>query len=522
MSRERIVHLPYLHDHHSHVSLYASFEGLPDLSGLDRAGAMRLLGGLPRDRLNLVKGWRTERLPLGGEALAGFPPLIVVNASLHGYALSPDATPLLADLWPEFAERADDSAWGEGALSRLFTFYSRLAGLDGEKLARFMSRMETLGLGSLEDMTITGEEELDIVAASPYAERIQSWATPEVYRGLSAAARARCSGIKIFLDGSLGAKSAALDRAFSDGTEGHLLYGDDDLSTLLADLALYRTGLSAHALGHEAIGQILRCVEGLSRDGIAFPSLRLEHVQFISSEQALRCKETGIVLSVQPNFNSDSRDYADRLDPRHLAQNDPFRMLIDDAGFVPGRICFSARTGCLMDRRRPSAGAYFPISRGNGFLWRNSKPDTEGLAAWRAWAMARAASSRSTPPVGGSGGSAEEKGFVLGKGLSLDRDALRQGKVDGQRLGTEFPLAVEEARPDEGPIPLHAIEARAQEKGTRLDSHGISVIDLESFGETRRLELHEDDPGGYLVVQRRLDAAVEDAAVAGESIRSLP
>lgn len=337
MSRERSVHLPYLHDHHSHVSLYASFEDLPDLSGLDRAGAMRLLGGLPRDRLNLVKGWRTERLPLGGEALTGFPPLIVVNASLHGYALSPDATPLLADLWPEFAERADDSAWGEGALSRLFTFYGRLAGLDGEKLARFMSRMEALGLGSLEDMTITGEEELDIVAASPYAERIQSWATPDVYRGLSSAARARCSGIKIFLDGSLGAKSAALDRAFSDGTEGHLLYDDDDLSTLLADLALYRTGLSAHALGHEAIGQMLRCVEGLSRDGVAFASLRLEHVQFISLEQAVRCKEAGIVLSVQPNFNSDSRDYADRLDPRHLAQNDPFRMLIDDAGFVPGR-----------------------------------------------------------------------------------------------------------------------------------------------------------------------------------------
>ena len=290
MSRERIVHLPYLHDHHSHVSLYASFEDLPDLSGLDRAGAMRLLGGLPRDRLNLVKGWRTECLPLGGEALTGFPPLIVVNASLHGYALSPDATPLLADLWPEFAERADDSAWGEGALSRLFTFYSRLAGLDGEKLARFMSRMETLGLGSLEDMTITGEEELDIVAASPYAERIQSWATPEVYRGLSAAARARCSGIKIFLDGSLGAKSAALDRAFSDGTEGHLLYGDDDLSTLLADLALYRTGLSAHALGHEAIGQILRCVEGpfAGRRRIPVPALGARPIHLIGTGRTMQ------------------------------------------------------------------------------------------------------------------------------------------------------------------------------------------------------------------------------------------
>jgi hypothetical protein len=40
---------------------------------------------------------------------------------------------------------------------------------------------------------------------------------------------------------------------------------------------------------------------------------------------------------MQPNFNSDSRDYADRLDATWLAANNPFRMLIDQAGFSPGQ-----------------------------------------------------------------------------------------------------------------------------------------------------------------------------------------
>jgi len=340
MHREQILRLPYLHDHHSHVSLYAALEGIPDLTGLDREKALGLLRALPADRLSLVKGWRTDRLPLSApglsDDLAKLPPAIIVNASLHGYLITKLGLPFVEELWPELAEHAEDSAWGERALPRLFSFYGRVAGLDSDKLATFMGRMQALGLGSLEDMTLAGEEALSIESASPFASRILSWATPDVFLGLSAARRASCVGIKIFLDGSLGAKSAALDAPFSDGQTGGLLYGDGELTALIAEIASYGAALSIHAIGHLAIEQALRCLERASAGG-GLPSVRIEHSQFISLRQARRCKDAGVILSMQPNFNSDSRDYADRLDPRHLAQNDPFRMLIDDAGFVPGR-----------------------------------------------------------------------------------------------------------------------------------------------------------------------------------------
>ena len=65
--------------------------------------------------------------------------------------------------------------------------------------------------------------------------------------------------------------------------------------------------------------------------------MRLEHVQFITLPQARRAKDLGVILSMQPNFNSDSEDYADRLGPRDLEANNPFRMLIDQAGFPAAR-----------------------------------------------------------------------------------------------------------------------------------------------------------------------------------------
>ncbi|MEL7337162.1 MAG: hypothetical protein AAFN70_13270, partial [Planctomycetota bacterium] len=42
------------------------------------------------------------------------------------------------------------------------------------------------------------------------------------------------------------------------------------------------------------------------------------------------------ILSMQPNFNSDSQLYGGRIG-RDLAEcNNPFRMLIDEVGFLPG------------------------------------------------------------------------------------------------------------------------------------------------------------------------------------------
>ncbi|MDA8425135.1 MAG: amidohydrolase family protein [Treponema sp.] len=333
---DRIVELSLAHDHHSHVSLYAAMDGVPDISSLDAAQATALLAALPGDSLSLVKGWRSDRLDLGPAVLEKLPPVLIVNSSLHGFALSPSARPFAERLWPELAGHGDDRQWGELHLPDLFVFYTRLAGLDSEKLARFMAGMAALGIHSLEDMTISGAEALRAFAEAGLGDRVRSWATPKVFASLSRNDRARCEGVKIFLDGSLGARSAALDEGFLDGSQAALLYGDEELLALLAALAAERTGLSVHAIGHRAIEQILGALRTLRREGLEFETVRLEHVQFISQEQGRAARDLGLVLSMQPNFSMDSELYADRLRERHRVENNPFRMLIDRLGFRPG------------------------------------------------------------------------------------------------------------------------------------------------------------------------------------------
>jgi predicted amidohydrolase YtcJ len=325
-------------DRHSHVSLYAALEGCPDLSACgDPSGALALMRGLPADRLSLVRGWHSGRLPLSAADLADLPPVLLVNLSLHGLRLSPAAARLLRDTDPELVERHTDPAWCERNLDRLLVLYGRTAGLTPAKLEAWIQGLEAVGIGAVEDLLLTGTEAWRTMRASRWADRMPWWTVPAIFETLPAEAQAECAGLKVFTDGALGARTAALDEPFLGGEPGLLLHAGEALRCALADLHAYGKPLAVHAIGDRAIGQALDVLEDLDRQGLRFPLVRLEHVQFITEPQARRARELGLVLSMQPNFTSDSADYADRLDRARLARNNPFRMLIDRVGFRPGR-----------------------------------------------------------------------------------------------------------------------------------------------------------------------------------------
>ena len=356
--------LPSLHDHHSHVSLYAALGGLPDVSALPPEEALACLAAQPRDRLSLVKGWRSDRLSFSDEDIEGLPPLIVINFSLHGFVMTKAAIPHVEAAWPELARNYRDVQWTEGRLPELFEFYGVSAGLDAAKLDAFMRGLGDLGIGSVEDMASIGEVALAVIAASPWRDRVTSWASPSCYAKLPAGARKQVEGLKLFLDGSIGARSAAIEPAFLDGGEGRLLYDDAGLEELVSGLAAEGKALAVHAIGQRAIRQILDVLERCSANSLRFPGIRLEHVQFIGQEEAFRARNLGACLSMQPNFNSDSVDYADRLPRRLLAANNPFRMLIDKAGFMPGRDLIFGSDGMPHGAEYALAWSLFPACDG--------------------------------------------------------------------------------------------------------------------------------------------------------------
>ncbi|MDR3672290.1 MAG: amidohydrolase family protein [Holophaga sp.] len=327
--------VPWLYDRHSHVSLYAALQGCPDLSGCTPEAALALLRGLPEDRVTTVVGWHSSRLKFGPE-LETLPPAILINFSLHGFALTAGARRILGPAHPELLERQGDPEWCERNMERLLAFFGQSAGLTAAKLDAFMTGLQRVGIGAVEDMLLIGEPALQVIQASPWNGRIRCWTTPAIYRTLSPSAQDAVAGLKLFTDGALGARTAAMDGTFLGGGEGLLIYTGASLEQELADLQPLGKPLAIHAIGGRAVGQTLAALERLAAQNLTLPWVRMEHVQFITLEQARRAKALGVILSMQPNFNSDSVDYTDRLAPADLEANNPFRMLLDQAGFRCG------------------------------------------------------------------------------------------------------------------------------------------------------------------------------------------
>lgn len=315
-------------------------DACPCISGLSHGDVLELLRSLPGDRLNLVQGWHSGSTPLEAKDLENLPPVLIVNLSLHGYVMTPAALSFMRHRNPAMVDFSHDQAWMDAHMAEMTETFAAIAGLDDAKLARFLDRMEGMGLCALDDMLVSSREALAVIRRSRVGDRAACWMRPSLFRTLSgsmdADLRETVTGLKLFIDGAVGTHSAALSASYLDGRRSLPLCGDAALMEMLRDCAGLHKPLSIHAIGDVAIEQVLQCLDILELEDIVFPGVRLEHVQFISKVQAQRAKGKGIVLSMQPNFSSDSRDYEDRLGVEWLERNNPFRMLIDEVGFRPG------------------------------------------------------------------------------------------------------------------------------------------------------------------------------------------
>lgn len=114
-------------------------------------------------------------------------------------------------------------------------------------------------------------------------------------------------GGDIFLDGSLGSRTAALSQPYADGAGcGALRYGDDELLAFYAQAESLGVSAGVHAIGDAAIEQSVRVWE---RVLAGKPSPRgcrhfIEHFELATPEQIADCARMGIHLSMQPSFDA--------------------------------------------------------------------------------------------------------------------------------------------------------------------------------------------------------------------------
>lgn len=110
-------------------------------------------------------------------------------------------------------------------------------------------------------------------------------------------------GIKIFVDGSLAGRTAALNNPYSDDkkTKGKLLYSQQELDRLIEKVHKTNLSLIIHAMGDEAIGLALNSIEkALKKKPKKDHRYRLEHASVLNNKLIQKIKNLGMIISVQP------------------------------------------------------------------------------------------------------------------------------------------------------------------------------------------------------------------------------
>mmetsp|Transcript_3087 Transcript_3087/g.10255 ORF Transcript_3087/g.10255 Transcript_3087/m.10255 type:complete len:616 (-) Transcript_3087:31-1878(-) len=127
----------------------------------------------------------------------------------------------------------------------------------------------------------------------------------------SVISRVRLGGVKAFLDGSLGSRTAAMMDSYDDNaaTSGKLMYapGKDEQAfmNLARDADAAGLEVSVHAIGDRAVEQALDTLQAIKQangDRIT-RRFRIEHAQHLQSpidEQPRKFSELGATASVQP------------------------------------------------------------------------------------------------------------------------------------------------------------------------------------------------------------------------------
>jgi len=110
--------------------------------------------------------------------------------------------------------------------------------------------------------------------------------------------------VKIFTDGSIGARTAALREGYVDKTGwGLLLLPDGELRALLQTCFERRVTVAIHAIGDAALEQVVGAFENVTgKRPLPTGWGSIEHAELLDDELLSRIKPLGVTLSVQPNF----------------------------------------------------------------------------------------------------------------------------------------------------------------------------------------------------------------------------
>ena len=154
-------------------------------------------------------------------------------------------------------------------------------------------------------------------------------------KGIVKTDRLNVRSVKVYGDGALGSRGAALREPYSDqpGHFGAMVTPVEDIEALAMRIAASDYQMNTHAIGDSANIAVLRAYKK-ALAGKEDRRWKIEHAQVISAEDFDYFKE-GIIPSIQPTHATSDMYWAeDRLGPERVIGAYAFKTLLDKAGMV--------------------------------------------------------------------------------------------------------------------------------------------------------------------------------------------
>lgn len=153
--------------------------------------------------------------------------------------------------------------------------------------------------------------------------RVFAYLTPDseaakalLRRGPQWGAHLSLVGIKAYADGALGSRGALLSRPYHDepATSGLAITNQDEIRELAIRCLRVRAQLAVHAIGDQAVTDVLDAFEAARR---AVPEakdvpLRIEHAQIVRPADRPRFATLGVVASMQPTHATSDMPWAEQ------------------------------------------------------------------------------------------------------------------------------------------------------------------------------------------------------------------
>lgn len=150
----------------------------------------------------------------------------------------------------------------------------------------------------------------------------------ETSTGVPPESRYLLAGVKLYADGALGSRGAALIEPYADRPEhrGALMHPPEHFVELVRSISDHDLQVATHAIGDLGNRTILDAYAAAG----ALTRPRIEHVQIIDLADIPRMAELGVIASMQPTHATSDMPWAEaRVGPKRLAGAYAWRRMLD-------------------------------------------------------------------------------------------------------------------------------------------------------------------------------------------------